>query len=242
MRLGVQATMLRLKDMHVQGLQHAATLDAFLGTHEQLRQALFPMESFDHIFMAAAAMHLDDNPAIDAILRSRAQAHVHMFMVTAPPLLAEQPTHLCRQETNELVEIQAEPATIAPEKQWTTDLDASQAALLQADNAQHGVAHGDAAHGHIQTLDEVAAEGVAIHASEAGVGMEEASHVAIVSEDRGSFLHRCKVLLEHLVLVRSPKACPDGHVDVHSSMCAAVICQACRWRAEECSSWSARQE
>lgn len=211
----------------VQGFNHSSPPDTILATHEQLRQPRFPLRDFDVIFLAAVAIQVNDNQAIDvaieAWLKGHPQRQIRLFVVIPPLLHAGDKTQLvCAQHEDVwmqpkaaggayqpaeevITKPQTELVMIAPEKQWTTDLDANQtAALLEADSMPR-VATGEAAPAKAQNfhpLDVVEVEDVLLHATEGVAVMEEASHVVIVSEDRNSFVHRSKVLMEHLVLVR----------------------------------------
>ena len=147
-----------------------------------------------------------------------------MFVVTPPRLHApEKAPAECVQHDNlwipcrkterasqlvseeEATKSSTEQQMAAPEKQWTTDLDASQRALLEGSAPGEGTAAPASPKNtrSSRPMDSVEMREVLVSATEATV-MEEASHVAIVREDRTSFIHRSRVLMKHLVLVRRP--------------------------------------
>jgi hypothetical protein len=170
-----------------------------------LKKSEFPVHVFDHIFLAAPAMQ-EDNNEIDGILRCYPQQHVRMFLVI-PPLLdtAHEGSHSQAaagpEEADDTVP-KTGPALTALEKKGTTNIDGDQTALLLATGkSQSRMSSHDCAPGIAQAVGMLEVEDALLHAN-GEVAMEEASYVAIVSDDRNAFVHRSKLLLEHLVKVR----------------------------------------
>lgn len=120
-----------------------------------------------------------------------------MFIVIPPLLKAAHTADLSHPAAQDTVKPQPAPPLIPPEKQWTTDLEVNQSALLEADKTETRVRNCEP--GAVEAVETI--EDALVQAAGAVAIMEEASHVALVSENRSSFVHRSKVLYEHLVLV-----------------------------------------
>lgn len=182
------------------------TPEITLGTHEQLLQCELPLHDSNHVFLAAAATHVDDNSVIDAVLRAEPGKHVHMFVISHSGLQTEPNTDTTPQH-GDIQEV-PEPQIVAPPepaektgRMWTTDLDADQTAMLEADIVVVSETRNNTEPEQAQTLGNVDLEAVLMNASATVPVMEDPAHVAIVSQDRNSFVHRSKALFEHLVLV-----------------------------------------
>ena len=182
------------------------TPEIVLGTHEQLRQCELPLHDCNHVFLAAAATHVDDNSVIDAVLRAEPGKHIHVFMVSHSGLQTEPNTDTAPQYGD--IQDVPGPQIVAPpelaEKTGlicTTDLDADQAAMLEADIVAVPETRNNTEPGQAQTVGNVELEAVLMNASATVPVMEDPAHVAVVSQDRNSFVHRSKALFEHLVLV-----------------------------------------
>ena len=229
-----------------QGSNDSTPPDTFLGTHEQIRDEQLPISEFDHVFLAAAALHTDDNQAIDTLLRSHPNIQVRMFVVIPPPLYVgdqvpaegvqhetlwappEKTDGACQPATQEATKAQTGPEMAAPDKPWTTDLDANQRALLLGNTPMEATAAPPSPRKSLSSRPTPLAEmGDVLSKATAAAVMEEASHVAVVREDRTSFVHRSRVMMDHLVLVRSSCAllfvCDSSH---------ASSTRRCRNRAE----------
>jgi hypothetical protein len=177
--------------------------DTFLGTHDQLKKPELPYHAFDNIFMAAAAVQ-EDNQEIDGILRCHPHQQFRMFLVIPPRLdAANEKDHGQAGAAGEAGDIALQSVTELSniKKQGATNFAGHAAGpLLETGKSKPSTFSHKGASGQAQTVGMLEVEDALLHEYVEAV-IEEASYVAIVPEDRGSFVHRSKVLLEHLVKV-----------------------------------------